>query len=67
MTFKDLTSSGMVIAVSGYVAGPRQVSGTRSDLLFTILGRLRDEGIALSSPQSMVLVQENGRPADEAV
>ncbi|MDH0650079.1 DUF3772 domain-containing protein [Pseudomonas sp. GD03858] len=65
VTFKDLTSSGMVIAVSGYVASPRQVSSTRSDLLFTILGQLRDEGIALSSPQSMVLVQENGRPADE--
>ncbi|MFJ4453500.1 DUF3772 domain-containing protein [Pseudomonas sp. NPDC089392] len=67
VSFKDLTTSGMVIGVSGYVAGPRQVSGTRSDLLFTILGRLRDEGIALSSPQSMVLVQENGRPADESV
>ncbi|MDZ3993798.1 DUF3772 domain-containing protein [Pseudomonas sp. Teo4] len=67
VTFKDLTASGMVIAVSGYVAGPRQVSGTRSDLLFTILGRLRDEGIPLSSPQSMVLVQEGARPADESV
>ena len=65
VTFKDLTSSGMVIGVSGYVASPRQVSSTRSDLLFTILGRLRDEGIALSSQQTMVLVQENGRPADE--
>ncbi|HDS1747449.1 MULTISPECIES: DUF3772 domain-containing protein [Pseudomonas] len=65
VTFKDLTASGMVISVSGYVAGPRQVSGARSDLLFTILGRLRDEGIPLSSPQSMVLVQEGARPADE--
>ncbi|MFJ4429369.1 DUF3772 domain-containing protein [Pseudomonas sp. NPDC089395] len=65
VTFKDLTSSGMVIGVSGYVAGPRQVSGARSDLLFTILGQLRDEGISLSSPQSMVLVQEGSRPADE--
>ncbi|HYQ51147.1 MAG TPA: DUF3772 domain-containing protein [Pseudomonas sp.] len=65
VTFKDLTSSGMVIGVSGYVAGPRQVSGARSDLLFTILGQLRDEGISLSSPQSMVLVQEGERPADE--
>ncbi|WP_194789863.1 DUF3772 domain-containing protein [Pseudomonas sp. UFMG81] len=65
VTFKDLTSSGMVIGVSGYVASPRQVSGTRSDLLFTILGRLRDEGIALSSPASMVLVQESARQADE--
>ena len=67
VSFKDLTSSGMVIGVSGYVAGPRQVSGTRSDLLFTILGRLRDEGISLSSPQSMVLVQEGNRSADESV
>nr|WP_314616217.1 DUF3772 domain-containing protein [uncultured Pseudomonas sp.] len=65
VTFKDLTSNGMVIGVSGYVASPRQVSGARSDLLFTILGQLRDEGIALSSPQSMVLVQEGARPADE--
>ena len=65
VTFKDLTASGMVISVSGYVAGPRQVSGARSDLLFTILGRLRDEDIPLSSPQSMVLVQEGSRPADE--
>ncbi|MFJ4111011.1 DUF3772 domain-containing protein [Pseudomonas sp. NPDC089758] len=65
VTFKDLTASGMVISVSGYVAGPRQVSGARSDLLFTILGRLRDEGIALSSPQSMVLVQEGARQGDE--
>ena len=67
VSFKDLTSSGMVIGVSGYVAGPRQVSGTRSDLLFTILGRLRAEGIALSSPQSMVLLQESARSADETV
>jgi len=67
VSFKDLTSTGMVIGVSGYVAGPRQVSGTRSDLLFTILGRLREEGIALSSPQSMVLVQEGPRQGDEAV
>ena len=65
VTFKDLTTSGMVIGVSGYVAGPRQVSGARSDLLFTILGQLRDEGISLSSPQSMVLVQEGSRPTDE--
>ncbi|MDF0730085.1 DUF3772 domain-containing protein [Pseudomonas entomophila] len=67
VTFKDLTASGMVLSVSGYVAGPRQVSGARSDLLFTILGRLRDEGIALSSPQSMVLVQEAQRPVDPTV
>lgn len=67
VTFKDLTASGMVLSASGYVAGPRQVSGARSDLLFAILGRLREEGIALSSPQSMVLLQEGARAADESV
>lgn len=67
VTFKDLTASGMVLSASGYVAGPRQVSGARSDLLFAILGRLRDEGIALSSPQSMVLLQEGTRAVDESV
>ncbi|MGB9088740.1 MAG: DUF3772 domain-containing protein [Pseudomonas farsensis] len=65
VSFKDLTASGMVIGVSGYVASPRQVSGTRSDLLFTILGRLREAGIPLSSPASIVLVQESAR-ADES-
>jgi len=40
------------------VAGPRVVGGTRSDLLFTILGRLREQGIALSAPQSMVLLSD---------
>ncbi|MDZ5604314.1 DUF3772 domain-containing protein [Pseudomonas sp. RP23018S] len=59
VTFKDITASGMVIAVSGYVAGPRQVGGARSDLLFNILAALREEGIALSSPQSMVLLKDN--------
>ncbi|QXI42867.1 DUF3772 domain-containing protein [Pseudomonas wayambapalatensis] len=67
VTFKDLTASGMVLSASGYVAGPRQVSGARSDLLFAILGRLREDGIALSSPQSMVLLQEGTRAADESV
>jgi len=67
VTFKDLTASGMVLGVSGYVGSPRQVSGARSDLLFTVLGRLRDEGIALSSPQSMVLLQDSARPAGESV
>ncbi|AIR88253.1 DUF3772 domain-containing protein [Pseudomonas cremoricolorata] len=65
VSFKDITAAGMVLAVSGYVAGPRQVSGARSDLLFTILGRLREEGIALSSPQSMLLLQ-GGTPAPDA-
>ena len=60
VSFKDLTSNGLVISASGYVNSPRSVSGARSDLLFTILGRLREMGVALSAPQSMVLINESG-------
>jgi small-conductance mechanosensitive channel len=58
VTFKDLTNSGLIISASGYVNSPRSVGGARSDLLFTVLGRLREMGIALSAPQSMVLINE---------
>lgn len=57
VTFKELGATGLTLNVSGYVNSPRSVSGARSDLLFTILGRLRDLGIPLSSPQSLVLQQ----------
>jgi small-conductance mechanosensitive channel len=60
VSFKDLTTTGVIISVSGYVNSPRSVGGARSDLLFTVLGRLRESGIALSLPQSMVLVTESG-------
>ncbi|MGH8417736.1 MAG: DUF3772 domain-containing protein [Pseudomonas sp.] len=59
VSFKDLTTTGVIISVSGYVNSPRSVGGARSDLLFTVLGRLRELGIALSSPQSMVLINDN--------
>jgi len=58
VTFKDLTSAGLIISVSGYVNSPRLVGGARSDLLFTVLGRLREMGVALSAPQSMVLISD---------
>ncbi|MBD1550737.1 DUF3772 domain-containing protein [Pseudomonas typographi] len=63
VSFKDLTTSGLIISASGYVNSPRSVGGARSDLLFTVLGRLRELGIALSSPQSMVLVSEGTEKA----
>ncbi|MFV3304231.1 DUF3772 domain-containing protein [Pseudomonas sp. NY15181] len=57
VTFKELDASGLTLGVSGYVNSPRSVTTTRSDLLFTILGRLRELGIPLSSPQSLILRQ----------
>ncbi|WP_110946673.1 DUF3772 domain-containing protein [Pseudomonas bohemica] len=63
VSFKDLTTTGVIISVSGYVNSPRSVGGARSDLLFTVLGRLRELGIALSSPQSMVLISDGAEKA----
>ncbi|KAB8313098.1 mechanosensitive ion channel family protein [Erwinia endophytica] len=61
VSFKDLTSSGIVMAVTGNVASPRQVSGAKSELLFAILTRLRKEGVMLSTPQMMIVEQRNGQ------
>ncbi|MHC1481590.1 DUF3772 domain-containing protein [Frateuria aurantia] len=55
VTFTDLNANGMTLSATGYVASPRQISATKSALLFEVLRRLRAEGIALSSPQSMVI------------
>jgi small-conductance mechanosensitive channel len=60
VSFKDLTSAGIVLSVTGNVASPRQVSGAKSDLLFDILTRLRKEGVVLSTPQTMIVEQRNG-------
>ena len=61
VSFKDLTSQGIVLSVTGNVASQRQISGAKSDLLFDILTRLRKEGIVLSTPQTMIVEQRNGQ------
>lgn len=61
VSFTDLNASGMTLSVTGYVASPRQISASKSALLFEILRCLREHGIALSSPQSLVI--QNNSPA----
>lgn len=61
VSFKDLTSTGIVLSVTGNVASPRQVSGAKSDLLFDILTRLRKEGVMLSAPQTMIIERKHGQ------
>lgn len=55
VSFKELGPNGIVLSVTGYVASPRVVSGTTSDLLYEILKRLRAAGINLSQSQTMVI------------
>ncbi|MCG8708063.1 mechanosensitive ion channel family protein [Brenneria sp. 4F2] len=55
VTFSQLTPTGMVLSVTGYVNSPRLVVGAKSDLLFDIIRRLRTSAIPLAVPQRMVL------------
>jgi len=63
VTFNQLSASGIVLSVTGFVNSPRIVANTRSDLLFEILKRLREAGIALSMPQKMIFENSPSAPA----
>ncbi|MFW9082030.1 DUF3772 domain-containing protein [Pseudomonas sp. P2757] len=48
--FSKLSPDGITLTVTGYVASPRIVGTTKSDLLFEILKRLSAAGIELAKP-----------------
>jgi hypothetical protein len=48
---------GIILSVTGYVASPRMVGSTKSDLLFNILKLLRAHNVNLSSPQEVVFMK----------
>lgn len=66
VSFTQLNDQGLTLSVSGNVGSPRNVSGTRSDLLFAIFGKLREQGISLSMPRSLRLLADDKRVLDEA-
>ena len=47
---EGIQSGTLTFLAIGYVSNPRSVGGVRSDLLFSILGGLRNAGLALSPP-----------------
>lgn len=53
VTFSQLAPNGITLSVTGYVNSPRIAAGTKSDLLFEILKRLRAADIPLSVPQTL--------------
>ncbi|WP_141696130.1 mechanosensitive ion channel family protein, partial [Xanthomonas translucens] len=58
--FIDSIASGHVTLNSfAYVGNPRLVYGIRSDLFFSLLQRLAEEGIALESPQEVRLLRKD--------
>ncbi|MFX5634126.1 hypothetical protein ABTE18_19780, partial [Acinetobacter baumannii] len=56
VTFSQLAPNGITLTVTGFVSSPRIAGGTKSDLLFDILKRLRAAEIPLTNPQTLRLV-----------
>ena len=50
-----IEGGNLVFNAKGYVSSPRSAYGVRSALLFTLLQRLHDAGLEVSSPPTMLL------------
>ncbi|HEY9280226.1 MAG TPA: mechanosensitive ion channel domain-containing protein, partial [Eoetvoesiella sp.] len=55
-----IDASGLLFNATGYVSSPRTTSAVRSALLFDVLTRLREAGMPLSAPSTMVLADADG-------
>ena len=62
LTLEGIEGGSLIFQAIAYVAGPRQAGGVRSDLMFTILERLKEAGQPLAVP-SMVLAPAPAVPA----
>ncbi len=58
VTLDDISAAALVFKGTAYVKSPRLASGIRSAVMFELLKRLRESGVALSSPSSMRIVNE---------
>lgn len=59
--FSQLGPDGIILSVTGYVASPRMVGSTKSDLLFNILKLLRAHSVNLSSPKEVVFMKQRAK------
>lgn len=50
-----IEAGNLVFNAKGYVSSPRSAYGVRSALLFTVLQRLQEAGLAVSAPPTMLL------------
>nr|WP_255698960.1 DUF3772 domain-containing protein [Luteimonas sp. Y-2-2-4F] len=64
VTLDGIANASIAITAVGFTRSPRTVGGTRSDVLFELLRRLRAQGIQLApTAQNIRLVQDPGAPA----
>ncbi|AHG22502.2 mechanosensitive ion channel protein [Chania multitudinisentens RB-25] len=59
--FSQLGPEGIILSVTGYVASPRMVGSTKSDLLFSILKSLREQRVNISSPKEVVFMKQRAK------
>jgi len=57
----SVTATGIVFKLTGYIKSPRFTSEVRSALLFALLQQLKDAGLPLVTPASIVVTDEAGR------
>ena len=55
-----LDGGNLIFNAKGYVSSPRAAYGVRSALLFTVLSRLREAGLEVSSPTTVLLAPPAG-------
>ncbi|EJF33134.1 MULTISPECIES: DUF3772 domain-containing protein [Enterobacteriaceae] len=63
--FSQLGPEGIILSVTGYVASPRMVGSSKSELLFNILKLLRKNEVNLSSPQEVVFMKQRAKALDD--
>lgn len=64
-----VSANGLAFKLTGYVISPRLVSTVRSTVLFTLLQRLNEAGLPLSTPSTVIVSRqaEATAPASSAV
>lgn len=63
---EGIDAAGLLFNATGYVSSPRMASAVRSALLFEMLKCLREAGLPLSTPTTLLL-SETGRPVVPAI
>ena len=53
-----IDGANLIFNATGFVSSPRAAYGVRSDLLFDVLERLRDAGLPLGKPPTVLLSQQ---------
>jgi len=57
----SIDSAGMLFNATAFVGSPRMAYGVRSALLFDVLSRLREAGISMVKPPTLLLREEHER------